>query len=64
MAHIGNYNGWGHKQRFWQVFKFFLQEATASGIYTPRDYEKSPDWYCGLDVAYNPYFDKSVASVA
>jgi hypothetical protein len=63
MAHIGNYNGWAHKPRFWEVFKFLLAEARASGIYVPVNYAEHPMQYCGLNVAYNPLFDPSIAVI-
>ncbi len=63
MAHIGNYDGWGHKSRFWQVFKFLLQQAEASGIYAPVNYALTPQWYCGLNVAYNPLYDVNVPNI-
>lgn len=59
-AHIANYQGWGHGEDFWSVFKFMLIEAEIAGEYTPVDYSKHPIKYCGLDVTYNPYFDKSL----
>ena len=47
----------GHKQDFWQNFKFLLERAKEAGIYTPVDYKKKPQSYCGLTVTDNPYFD-------
>jgi len=47
----------GHKQEFWQNFKFLLQNAKHSGIYDPIDYKKNPQQYCGMDITDNPYFD-------
>ncbi len=63
MAHIGNYNGWAHKPRFWEVFKFLLTEAKNSGIYVPVNYAKAPGTYCGLEVGYNPLFDPSIKNM-
>lgn len=62
-SHIANYNGWGHEKRFWEVFKFILQNAVESGTYTPIDYSKRPEDYCGLHVNYNPYFDGALANI-
>lgn len=59
-SHIANYQGWAHGRDFWSVFKFMLQEATASGVYRPVDYAKQPVKFCGLLVNYNPLFDSSV----
>ena len=49
----------GHKQDFWQNFKFMLQNAKAANIYQPVDYKKSPKEYCGMTINDNPYFDLS-----
>jgi hypothetical protein len=46
----------GHKQEFWQNFKFLLQQAKAAGLYTPVDYEKKPESYCGMTITDSPYF--------
>ena len=62
-SHIANYNGWGHNQRFWEVFKFILNEAVISGVYKPIDYSKHPVVYCGLRVENNPYFDDSLKNI-
>lgn len=47
----------GHKDEFWNNFKFLLQEASKIGIYKPQDYKKKPEEYCGMDITDNPYFD-------
>jgi len=47
----------GHKQEFWQNFKFLLQNAKTSGIYDPVDYKKNPQEYCGMTINDNPYYD-------
>jgi hypothetical protein len=47
----------GHKQDFWQHFKFLLENAKKAGIYTPVDYKKKPQNYCGMTISDNPYFD-------
>ena len=47
----------GHKQAFWQNFKFLLVEAKEAGIYVPVDYKKNPEPYCGMDITDNPYYD-------
>jgi hypothetical protein len=47
----------GHKQIFWQHFKFLLENAKESNIYQPVDYKKNPEPYCGMDITDNPYFD-------
>jgi len=47
----------GHKQEFWQNFKFLLEQAKAANIYIPVDYKKNPEPYCGMDITDNPYYD-------
>lgn len=47
----------GHKQEFWQNFKWVLQNAKEAGIYSPVDYKKYPEEYCGMTINDNPYYD-------
>jgi hypothetical protein len=47
----------GHKQDFWQNFKYLLENAKAAGIYNPIDYKKDPKEYCGMKINDNPYYD-------
>jgi len=47
----------GHKQEFWQNFKFLLENAKESDIYIPVDYKKQSTEYCGLTINDNPYYD-------
>jgi hypothetical protein len=47
----------GHKQDFWQNFKFLLTNAKEAGIYDPVDYKKTPKQYCGMTINDNPYYD-------
>jgi len=47
----------GHKQEFWQNFKFLLEQAKEANIYNPVDYKKTPEPYCGMDITDNPYYD-------
>jgi hypothetical protein len=47
----------GHKQEFWDNFKFLLENAKAAGIHNPEDYKKSPVEYCGMKITDNPYYD-------
>jgi predicted metal-dependent hydrolase len=56
LAHVMS-NVEGHKQIFWQNFKFLLTEAKEAGIYVPVDYKKNPEPYCGMDITDNPYYD-------
>lgn len=56
LAHIMTVSE-GHKQEFWQNFKFLLEQAKAANIYEPIDYKKNPEPYCGMDISDNPYYD-------
>jgi hypothetical protein len=47
----------GHKQEFWENFKFLLENAKTAQIYNPVDYNKNPSEYCGMTLSDNPYFD-------
>jgi hypothetical protein len=47
----------GHKQEFWQTFKWVLQNAKEAGIYAPVDYKKYSQEYCGMTIDDNPYYD-------
>lgn len=47
----------GHKQEFWENFKWILENAKESGIYSPVDYKKYPEEYCGMTINDNPYYD-------
>ena len=47
----------GHKQVFWQNFKFLLKNAKEANIYVPIDYKKKPQEYCGMTITDNPYYD-------
>jgi WLM domain len=46
----------GHKDEFWDNFKFLLTSAKKSGIYEPVDYSKSPVQYCGTRIDENPFY--------
>jgi len=47
----------GHKQEFWQNFKFLLENAKAANIYAPVDYKKEPEEYCGMTISDSAYYD-------
>ena len=47
----------GHKDEFWQNFKFLLGEADKVGIYKLTDYKKKPARYCGMTINDNPFYD-------
>jgi hypothetical protein len=56
LAHITT-TSIGHKQEFWQNFKYLLENAKEAGIYHPVDYKKAPESYCGMTITDNPYYD-------
>jgi hypothetical protein len=56
LAHIMTVSE-GHKQEFWQNFKFLLENAKDAGLYKPVDYKKDHQPYCGMDITDNPYYD-------
>jgi hypothetical protein len=47
----------GHKQDFWQNFKFLLENAKEAGIHDPVNYKSKPKEYCGMKIHDNPYYD-------
>ena len=47
----------GHKDEFWNNFKFLLENAKAINIYDPEDYKHKPREYCGMKITDNPYYD-------
>lgn len=62
LSHMGNKN-WGHKRDFWEIFKFILHEAQATGHHQPFNYRYRPMDYCGLLIDYNPYFDDMLKKI-
>ena len=46
----------GHKQEFWQNFKFLLENAKESNIHQPIDYSKQSQDYCGIKITDSPYY--------
>ncbi len=49
MGHIGCPE-FGHTPLFKEIFKFLLQQSVVIGIYTPIDYRKNPQNYCGMEI--------------
>ncbi len=56
MSHLAT-KSIGHKDEFWENFKFLIEQANKINIYTPVDYEKQKAEYCGMTIKDNPYFD-------
>ena len=49
LAHIGCPE-YGHTPLFKEIFKFLLIQSSKIGIYTPIDYRKNPQNYCGMEI--------------
>jgi hypothetical protein len=47
----------GHKQQFWDNFKFLLVNAKEMGIHDPQNYKEEPEEFCSQLIDTNPYFD-------
>jgi hypothetical protein len=47
----------GHKQEFWENFKFLLEAAKEINIYNPVNYKDKPQDYCGMTITDNPFYD-------
>lgn len=47
----------GHTEEFWNNFKFLLGVARENNLYSPIDYKKNPERYCGTTINKNPLFE-------
>ena len=56
MSHIAT-KSIGHKEDFWENFKFLIKEASECKVYVLEDYSKNPKEYCSMSIKDNPYFD-------
>ena len=54
-----------HPPRFWDVFKWLLQEAVEANLYIPIEYDKDPvkDYCAKMDINYSPYYDQSLENI-
>lgn len=50
----------GHKSDFWDHFKLLLKNAVEIGIYSPINYSKKPQEYCGMTIDDNPFYAKDI----
>lgn len=57
LGHTLSKNEVQHTPKFWENFRWLLENAVEAGIYKPVDYSKHPEDYCGITVDYNPLFD-------
>jgi hypothetical protein len=55
IAHLG-VESYGHGYEFWATMKILITEATEAGIHIPINYALRPQTYCGVPLAFNPYF--------
>lgn len=55
LAHVATLSV-GHTTEFWDNFKFLLNQAKKIGVYSPVDYSKTPQRYCGMTIDDNPYY--------
>lgn len=53
LAHVASVSR-GHGAEFVSTFRWLLQQAAESGMYSPVDYSKAPITYCGVRVTNNP----------
>ncbi len=53
-----------HPPRFWQAFRFVLEEAVEAGVLRGVDYRRSPTVYCGMTIDYNPLYDPGLTPIA
>ena len=62
LAHIG-IPQIQHVTRFWQAFKWLLEEAVELGIIEQVDYRRVPEFYCSIDINYNPLYDHTLTAI-
>lgn len=52
-----------HPKRFWQAFKFILEDAQDAGVLAPTNYGRFPEEYCGIKIDYNPLYDRGLQAL-
>lgn len=62
LAHVFT-ESYEHPPRYWEHFKWLLLEMQEAGLYISKDYENSPEYYCGLKVNHNPIYDPTIADI-
>jgi hypothetical protein len=55
MAHVAS-KSIGPNTEFWDNFTFLIGEAEEIKVYTPIDYSKKNEEYCGMTITSSPYF--------
>lgn len=62
MAHIA-IDEIDHPKKFWETFRFLLEEAEKAAVYFSPNFAERPVEYCGVKVDYNPRWDVSTSSI-
>lgn len=50
----------GHKEEFWENFRFILAHAIKWKLYTPVNYQNNPKKYCGIQITESPLNPKDM----
>lgn len=50
----------GHKEEFWENFKFILAHAIEWNIYKEEDYNSNPKPYCGIKITDSPLKNEEI----
>lgn len=50
----------GHKEDFWENFRFLLAHAIEWKLYEPVDYNENPKPYCGIQITDSPLETKDI----
>lgn len=50
----------GHKEEFWENFRFILAHAIKWNVYKDEDYKNNPKPYCGIKITESPLETKDI----
>ena len=50
-----------HPARFWEAFRFILEDGRDAGLIRGVNYGARSTMYCGMKIDYNPLFDRGLA---
>jgi hypothetical protein len=59
LGHVGT-NVRNHPHKFWETFKFILEEAVVAEVYEHEPYGEVPVVYCGMKIGYQPLDDPTL----
>jgi hypothetical protein len=62
LAHVYT-ESFAHPPRYWEHFRWLLEEAQAAGIFRSVRYARAPRMYCGLFLNHNPMHDGITADI-